>query len=229
MELSNTQKRILIYGFALFGISELLKQAYSSNGFTNASDLELFINSIIRTINHFSLAAALSGMIILGIRSIRKIGLYFKTALMPSISFLLILFFVYLSVFPYSVIDDMGEISDLKSHYVNLFASMNESLERKDLSIEKRSAISMDYARIKYEHEGLIIDYVSPDGSISVYKPTVEEVSKRENMLKSEIEAIIWNRLSKRSIINALIFWTLLTISSILVGFFSPLAVTNLK
>jgi hypothetical protein len=227
MELSNTQKRLLIYGFALFGITELLEQAYSSNGITNASDFELFINSIIRTINHFSLPAALSGMIILGIRSIRKIGLFFKTALMPSISFLLILFFIYLSVFPYSVLDDMGEIMESKSHYVNLFASMNESLERKDLSPEKRSAISMDYARIKYEQEGLIIDYVFPDGSISIYKPTVEEVSEHENMLKSEIEAIIWNRLSKRSIMDALLFWILLTISSILVGFFSPLAGTN--
>ena len=223
MELSNTQKRLLIYSLVLFGITELLEQVYPATNISIASDFELFINSIIITINHFSLAAALSGMIILGIRLIRKRGLTLKTTLMPSLSFLFILFIIYLYVFPYSVLNEIGDILESKPHYVNSLASMNESLERKDLSPDKRAFISKDYARIKYETEGLIFDYVNSEGTLLTYKPTVEEVSKRENLLKSQIEAMIWNRLNKRSIMNALIFWVLLTLCSILIGLFSPI------
>jgi hypothetical protein len=223
MELSNTQKRILIYSLALFGITELLEQAYPVTNISNASDFELFINSVIITINHFSLAVALSGMIILGIRLIRKRGLTLKTALMPCFSFLFILFVIYLYVFPYSVLNEMGEILESNPHYVNLLAALNESLERKDLSPDKRAFISKDYARIKYETEGLIFDYVNPEGTLLTYKPTVEEVSKRENMLKFQIESMVWNRINKKSIMNALIFWPLLTLSSILIGLFSSI------
>ena len=76
MDYTNTQKRILIYSFVIFLITKLLEQAYNSYDISVATNSELFINALIRTFNHFSLAVGLSGMLILGIRNIRKTVLF---------------------------------------------------------------------------------------------------------------------------------------------------------
>jgi hypothetical protein len=221
--MTNLHKRILSYSFVIFLATEFLEEVYAEFDISVATNSELFISSLIRTFNHFSLAVGLSGMLILGIRLIRKRGFNLKSILMPILGFLLTLIFIYLSILQYSVLDEMDEILESMPHYENILTSMKKSLERQDLPPDKRAFISKDYARLKYEQEGLVIDYINTEGTVATYKPTVEEITMRENTLKSEVEAIIWNHLGKRSIFNALVFWTLLIISSILVGIFSPI------
>lgn len=105
--MTNTQKRILIYSFTIFLMTELLKHAYTDIDFSAATNQELLISSLIRVFNHYSLAVGLSGMLILGIRNTRKAGYSIKSILMPSISFLLILFFfvIYLHLHIISLIN----------------------------------------------------------------------------------------------------------------------------
>jgi hypothetical protein len=223
MDFSNTQKRILIYSFVIFLATKLLEQAYTSIDISVATNSELFISSLIRTFNHFSLAVGLSCMLLLGIQTIRKSGFSIKSILMPSIGFVLILFFIYLSSSKYRVLERTSQFIKSKPHYEELLSTMESSLERQDLPTDSKAFLSKYYARTKYEQAGLIIDHFTPEGIVTIYKPTAKEVTQRNEMLKSEVEAIFWSQLAKRTIWGSLIFWTLLTIVSILIGIFSPI------
>ena len=224
MDMTNTQKRILSYSFFIFLVTELLEQVYAEYDISIATNSELFISALIRTFNHFSLAVGLSGMLILGIRIIRKSGFSIKSILMPSLGFVVILFFTYLSASPYRVLERSSQFIKSKPHYTELLSTMESSLERQDCPTDSKAFLSKYYARTKYQQAGLIIDHFTPEGTVTSYKPTVTEVTQRNEMLKSEAEAIFWSQLSKRTIWGSLIFWTLLTIVSILIGIFSPIS-----
>ena len=221
--MTNTQKRVLSYSFVIFIVTELLEQVYVNIDISIATNSELFISSLIRTFNHFSLAVGLSGMLILGIQTIRKNGICFKSILMPAFSFVFILFIISLSVFPYRVFEKSTNFIKSKPYYAKLLSTMESSLERQDLPPDSKAFISKDYARIKYQQAGLILDYFTPEGTVATYKPTENEVTQRNETLKSEVEVIFWNHMAKRTIWSSLIFWSLLAISSILIGIISPI------
>lgn len=220
MNFSNTQKRIITYSFVIFLISKLLEQAFNNIDISAATNSELFINALIRTFSHFSLAVGLSGMLILGIRDIRKTGFSIKSISIPTFAIILILFFNFLSFHSYRPLEKSIRFIKSKPYYTELLSSLESSLERQDLPSNDKTFISKEYARIKYQQSGLVIDYISSNGNLKTYKPTEEEVYQRDAMIKSEVKAIIWNQLAKKTLWGSTIFWALLIIVSILIGIF---------
>lgn len=222
--MTNAQKRILIYSFAIFLVTELLKRAYIDIDISAATYLELSISSLIRVFNHYSLAVGLSGMLILGIRNTRKADYSIKSILMPSISFLLILFFCYLSASPYHILDKSIQFIKEKPYYAELLSTMENSLKSEAYQADSEGFVRREIARLKYQQTGLITDYLTPEGFIKTYRPTVKEVTQRNEFLKSEAEVTFWNQLVKRTIWDSMFFWALLTLVSLLIGFFSAIS-----
>ena len=220
MHFSDNQKRILIYSFVIFLITKLLELAYNNVDILAATDFELFIRALIRTFNHFSLAVGLSGMLVLGFRNIRRTGFSIRSLLMPTFALILILFFISFSVYSYRPLEKSIQFIKSKPYYSELLSSLESSLERKHLSADRKAHTSKEYARLKYQQSGLIVDYFTIDGTVVSYKPTEEEVYQRDAMLRSEVETIFWNHLARRTLWGSIIFWTLLIIVSILIGIF---------
>lgn len=204
--MTNTQKRVLIYSFTIFLMTELLKHAYTDIDFSAATNQELLISSLIRVFNHYSLAVGLSGMLILGIRNTRKAGYSIKSILMPSISFLLILFFCYLSASPYHILDKSIQFIKEKPYYAELLSTMENSVKREAYQADSEGFVRREIARLKYQQTGLITDYLTPEGFIKTYNPTVKEVTDRNEFLKLEAEVTFWNHLAKRTIWDSIIF-----------------------
>ena len=220
MDYTNTQKRILIYSFVIFLITKLLEQAYNNYDISAATNSELFINALIRTFNHFSLAVGLSGMLILGIRNIRKTGFSIKSISIPVFVIILILYSISLSFYSYRPLEKSIHFIKSEPYYAELLISLESSLERKDLSTDSKAKLSKEYARLKYQQSGLIIDYFTQTGIVKTYKPNEKEVHQRDAMLKLEVEAILWDQLAKRALWGSIIFWTLLTITSSFIGIY---------
>jgi hypothetical protein len=107
-----------------------------------------------------------------------------------------------------------------KPYYSELLSSFESSIERQDLSANSKTFIGKEYARLKYQQSGLIIDYITQTGIEKTYKPAEKEVYQRNAMLKSEVEAVLWDQLAKRALWGSIIFWSLLTIVSIFIGIY---------
>jgi hypothetical protein len=219
MDISNTQKRILIYSLIIFLTTKLLEQAYEVD-ISVATNLELFTNALIGTFSHFSLAVGLSGMLIIGIRNIKGTGFSIKSISIPTFAILIILFTISLSFYSYDPLKKSINFIKSKPYYSELLSSFESSIDRQDLSANSKNFISKEYARLKYQQSGLIIDYITQTGIVKTYKPDEKEVLQRNAMLKSEVEVVLWDQLAKRALWGSIIFWSLLTIVSIFIGIY---------
>ena len=204
-----------------------MRQLHTDIDISVATSVELFINALIRTFNHYSLAVGLSGLLILGIRNVRNSGITIRSVLMPSIGFFLILFFAVLHFSSFPVLQRSSQLLESIPYYGDNLSKLEKIMASEDVKPDTKASISKIYAQTRYRYEGLIIDFFTTEGTVETYKPTEKEVAERNDMLKSEVEAIVWNNLARRSMWGTLIFWTLLVIFSILIGIFSSVGETK--
>jgi|GEM_PF-5001314 len=182
-----------------------------------ATDSVMFHLRLLNLIRDISLAIALSCLIIIGIRSTRKDGFTLKRFMLPVFAILLCLFEAGVALY--------GNIG--LSHFQRIWADVNASnkeylkgiLDDKDMSLSQRSQYSLKYAIQVWQETGDAIKYVTNDGEEIVYKPSLEEIEKKQEMEKANELRISGLKNTKR----AYIFWTIIALLSATIGFFTPI------
>lgn len=186
-----------------------------------ASDAEFFHHWLLRVIRDSSLTIALSGMIIFGIRTIRKDGFSIKRVLSPGIAILIIIILTGLSLF---INITMSRIQrDLFYAPESLKENLKECLDRKDLPLSQRSEISLMYARQVWKETGDTIEYITSEGEERVYEPSLEEKEKKKKIARTD-ELLTW---TLKGLKRAYIFWPIVAIICVAIGFFSPIKKAN--
>ena len=82
--------------------------------------------------------------------------------------------------------------------------------------MSQRSKFSLYYARNIWEETGEIINYITPEGVEKAFEPSLEEIDKKIEIKRSK-SLISWILFGLK---NAYIYWSIIGIASIVIGFF---------
>ena len=180
-----------------------------------ANGAEFFIDWLFRVIRDASLTIALSCMTIFGIRSLRRDGFSTRRFLSPAFAVLFCLFLAILSLFGHNKISQIQR--NLFDTPYSLKKNIKKCLDSKDLSLSQRSKISLMYARQVWEETGETIVFITNDGKERVYEPSPEEIEKKKKMDRTD-ELLNY---TLKGLKRAYIFWPIVAIISVAIGFFS--------
>jgi len=205
----------------IYVVLELYLNEFFDVDLLTASDRALFRFWLLRVIRDVSLAIALSGILILGIRSLRRDGFTIKRFVLPAVAVLLCLFFTGISIFGHISTSRIQRILfDINDSYKE---HLREWLDVKDLSLTKRSEISLKYAIEVWKESGEAIKYISNDGKEIVYEPSLKEIEESKKMDKANQLIVRGLKGMKR----AYIFWPIVALASVAIGFFTPIRRKN--
>ena len=213
----NKSQWVIVVGLVVFILIDIYIDYFFTFDPMTATDAQFFHQWLLRIIRDVSLTIALSGMTILGIRSIRRDGFSIRRFLLPAFA---VLFFIFLTIF--SLFGHM-EISLIQR---NLFdtrdrfkENLKKCLDREDLSLSQRSKFSLMYARQIWEETGETVVYITNDGKEKVYEPSKEELETKAKVARTDELLTYILKGMKR----AYIFWPVVAIMSVAIGFFSPI------
>lgn len=181
----------------------------------NATPKAAFIEWLIRVIRDLSFAAAISVMIITGIRLIRKEGFTLKRLFLPAIGLCIAVVWLSFSLFVYqssSKLRDLGKTSDA------LRIKMESRINSDYFSPEERTKWSRVYANIIFHDDGVLIKYFTLDGKSELYSPTEKEKKDRDEFVKL-------NKLMKsvtRGFLMSIYFWVAVIAVNLALGFLIP-------
>lgn len=180
-----------------------------------ATDAQFFNHWLLRAIRDVSLTIFLSGITILGIRSLRRNGFSIRRFILPAFAVLFFLFLTVLSLFGHI------EISHIQRNLLDAPHRFKENLKKcldsKDLSLSQRSKFSLMYARQIWTETGENIEYVTSDGKKRIYEPSLEEIESKKKIRRAN-EVMTW---SLKRLKRAYIFWPVVAIISVAIGFFT--------
>jgi hypothetical protein len=186
-----------------------------------ASDSELFYLWLFHQIRDASLVIALSCMIIIGIRSIRRDGFTLKRAVLPMIAVLLCVLITGISIYGHKALSRVHQtLFDISGHHKE---RLKEISDNEDLSLSMRSKASLMYAKQIWQETGENVEYISSDGNEILYEPSKEEIETKKTMNKSKEFIFEGIKGMKR----AYIFWPIFLVANIIIGFLTPIKKEN--
>jgi len=99
-----------------------------------------------------------------------------------------------------------------------MLVKLESALDRPDLSLAKRAALSKLYAQETYFQKGDLIDYVGPDGGTVRFQPTADEI--RSHRLRLVAPVLIGNAAAHLG--RGPVLWVTVSIVSCAVGLLTP-------
>lgn len=186
-----------------------------------ASDSELFYLWLVHRICFLSRAIALSGMIIIGIRSIRRDGFTLRHSVLPAIAVLFCVLITGISIYGHKALSRIHQtLFDISGNHKE---RLKEISNNEDLSLSLRSKASLMYAKQVWQETEKNVEYISSDGNGILYKPSVEEIKTKKTMNKSK--EFIFEGIKEMK--RAYIFWPIFLVANIIIGFLTPIKKEN--
>ena len=202
--------------FLIFLVGEVHIIYFSSDPLT-ATETELLRDWIIRLIRSIALTIAISTIIIIGIRAMRRDGYSHRRLITPLFGVGFCLFMTTMALLSHRTASKVRE--DMTHSQDEFFQEQKAWLESSDLSPELRSEVSRKNARLYYMLRGKTDEYFTQDGALRPYEPTEEEEKKAREHQK--IEHLMHRAIQGMKV--SMIAWPAIAIFSTLIGIFSPL------
>jgi hypothetical protein len=92
-------------------------------------------------------------------------------------------------------------------------------LDQQDLPLDQLAFFSKEYARQRFHADGILIDYVNPEGVVRVYEPDASdrEFRKTVTLARHNVER------ATLALSRAALLWVLVAAASVLIGFLTPI------
>jgi hypothetical protein len=154
-------------------------------------------------------------MIIAGLRVIRKEGLTFKRLISPAIGICIAGGCLWVSFYGYQTFVTLPDLHRTPDTIRN---KMENNINSGTLSPEKKAKRSKFYAYMRFQEDGVQINYFTPEGKEELYNPTEKEKKERDDLLKAQ-KLIKW---MTRSLYLSIYFWVVVIAVSLAVGLLTP-------
>ena len=202
---------VITFGFVIYLLGAVAHEAYFSNidPFIIAENERIF-EWVLRLVRDLGLTIGFGGMIVFGIRILRRQKFSIKNFIMPATG---LAFFVLISFYCFYFSREMESVLNLPAiNTERLSARINDP----NISMTERVKLSELYSVIEYEENGRITEFFNINGEIVTYKPSDEQVKNREEMLFNKFK-INW---AKDSFYKSGFLWVSIAVSSVVLGFF---------
>jgi len=170
------------------------------------------------------LVVAAATLIIDGIRSMRRVGLSWKAATAATTGLLVCLTFATGGVVMSRALGNLAE-TFTKSRDTSHLASLSKVLSRQDLPLEKRAIVSKIYAAERYRQDGVLVDYITSDGTSARFEPSALDIRLRR--LESVVPPLLAKSASHLRMAPGL--WIVVALSSVALGLISPVRVARVS
>jgi hypothetical protein len=171
----------------------------------------------IRFVGNCGLILALGSTVITGIRSLRREGVAVRGVIMSVLGVSLCIASVWLAVYGSRTFLKAGRALD--SLPDGLMEKLEVKLSQKDLPPSELGRWSELYARLRYENDGVLIDYITTDGQITTYEPTEEVRKLREQIVYGRQLAEYGTKAMRR----AALLWSSVVVGSLALGLLTPI------
>ncbi|WP_136524541.1 hypothetical protein [Geomonas ferrireducens] len=210
----NKSEWIILLGFLTYFITDLAHGRYKFD-LENLTTKVALIEWMLRALRDFGLTIAIATMIIAGLRLIRKEGFTFKRLILPALGICIAGGCFLISYQGYQTFIKLPALSGTTVETRN---KMEANIKSGTLSQENKAKRSKMYAYIRFQEDGVQINYFSPDGKEEQYKPTEKEKKEREDILKAQ-QLINW---MTRSLYLSFYFWIVVIAVSLTAGLLTP-------
>jgi fluoride ion exporter CrcB/FEX len=163
------------------------------------------------------MVVAASTSIVDGIRSMRRGGVSWKAAATAVVGVLVCLSFAVGGLVLSRAARDFANLLDELKERPSL-ATLDRALDRPDLPPEKRAFLSKLYAAERYRKDGVLVDYIMPEGKSVQYQPSAQDIILRR--LETVAPTLLTNSASHLRMAPAI--WIGVALSSVALGVFSP-------
>lgn len=201
-------------GFLIYFIADLAHGKFKFDPL-NLSPKVALIEWLLRALRDWGLTAAIATMIIAGIRLIRKEGLTFKRLILPAIGICIAGSCLWVSYYGYQT---FVTIPDLHRTPDEFRKKLEVNINSGTLSPEKKAKRSKFYAYMRFQEDGVQINYFTPEGKEEQYNPTEKERKERDDILKTQ-RLIKW---MTRSLYLSIYFWVVVIAVSLGAGLLTP-------
>ncbi len=212
----NVKTRLVLYSWLGFILTEWLDYFFINTTLFTIIKENHFMIVFVSSLNTIFLSVALSSMLIFGNIAIIQKGFSVKRIIVLIIS---IAGFILMTVLPfinYSSLEKMSSFLKENTPFDN--AKFVESqLRKNNLSIDKRAVLSKHYAELKYEKDGIILDYITKENDKLTFRPTTKQAKERDERLISNAETILIINLAKGRIWSNLIYWCSLLVLNVII------------
>lgn len=205
---------IVLLGFLVYFIADLAHDRFKFD-LMNLTPKAALIEWMLRALRDWGLTAAIATMIIAGLRLIRKEGLTLKRMILPTVGVCIAGGWLCMSFYSYQ---KMMTVPDLHRTPDEVRKKMEANIHSGTLSLENKAKRSKFYAYLRFQEDGIQINYFTPDGKEELYNPTELEIKERNDLLKAHT---IFKR-AVRSVYLSMFFWVVVIVVSLGVGLLTP-------
>lgn len=103
----------------------------------------------------------------------------------------------------------------MEPYNIKDLSRLNAMISDKSFPLERRSMVSYSIAKDKYANSGDLTKFINEKGESRVYMPGKSEIERREQLVKSRIEALNSLKMARNGIYFQMIFWLSVFIFSI--------------
>ncbi len=211
----NKSEWIILLGFLIYFIADLVHGKFKFD-LVNLTPKVAFLEWLLRALRDWGLTAAIATMIIAGLRLIRKEGFTFKRLILPAIGVCIAGGCLWVSFYGYQT---FITLPDLYKTPDTIRKKMETNISSEALSPEKRAKRSKIYAYMRFQEDGVQVNYFTPDGKEELYNPTEKEKKERDELLKTQ-KLIKW---MTRSLYLSIYFWVVVIAVSLAMGLLTPI------
>ena len=209
-----TGQIVITLGFTIHLLGSVVHGVIFStvDPFTIADGERIFEWSL-RILRDLGLIIGFGGMVSFGMRTLRKEKILLKNFFVPSIGLISL---ICMSLIGFYASEMMNCTLDLFENPINHVEKFKDKSNDQNITMAQRSKFSEIYATLIYDEQGIIIEYLNPNGELELYQPSEAQIKTRKEMLQNKI-AIKW---VQSSLEKAGFFWAAIAIISLLLGFF---------
>jgi hypothetical protein len=193
-----------------------VREVFFSADTLRATGSQALAGWVAGAVRDLGLILALSTMTITGIRSLRAERFSAGGVTLSGLGIGLCLLLSWLTVRGNTALSAASTIYDSPRQTLERIGAV---LDQQDLPLDQLALFSREYARQRYHADGILVDYVNPEGAVRVYEPDASDRKFRKtlSLARHNVER------ATLALSRAALLWVLVAIASVLIGFLTPI------
>lgn len=212
----NRSEQLIVAGCLACFSAEIVREVFFSADPLQATGSQALAGWVARAVRDLGLILALSTMTVIGIRSLRAEKFSAGGVTLSGLGIGLCLLLSWLTIRGNAALSAASTIYDSPRETLERIGAV---LDQQDLSLDQLAFFSKEYARQRYHADGILIDYVNPEGAVRVYEPDASDRESRKTLTLARHNV---DR-ATLALSRAAMLWVLVAAASVLIGFLTPI------
>ena len=175
---------VVTSGFILYLLGMVLHEIlFSSADVFSLVGSERVAEWSLRLLRDIGFAIGFGGMVSFGIRTLRNEGFSFKRLFMPLLAFVFLVSTSSICFYTSAITKGVSEGLDRPIRDIEKFT---KKIDDETIPLSERSKYSLFYAKLKYDEEGSLIEYLTLEGQKKIFQPSDDQINSREKFLENK-------------------------------------------